>query len=117
MPAKAASPPHPSSRTFSPAAGCEPIHLCSKPKEKGSIDAVHDLVTRRMVHLAGRRRTDGPVHHPTEGRAMSQEQVQQLLAAIRGGDRAAVDQLLTADATLVRATAPNGVSAVLWAAY
>ena len=49
--------------------------------------------------------------------AMSQEQVQQLLAAIRGGDRAMVDQLLTANVTLVRATAPNGASAVLWAAY
>ena len=50
-------------------------------------------------------------------RAMPQEQVQQLLAAIQGGDRATVNQLLTADATLVRATAPNGASAVLWAAY
>src|SRR6476661_6336373 len=48
---------------------------------------------------------------------MSQEQVQQLLAAIRGGDRAAVDHLLTANAELVRATAPNGASPVLWAAY
>ncbi|HEX3704105.1 MAG TPA: ankyrin repeat domain-containing protein [Vicinamibacterales bacterium] len=49
--------------------------------------------------------------------AMSQERVSQLLAAIRDGDGSTVDQLLTADATLVRATAPNGASAVLWAAY
>jgi ankyrin repeat protein len=49
--------------------------------------------------------------------AMSQEGVQQLLAALRGGDRATVERLVTTNPTLVRATAPNGASAVLWAAY
>jgi uncharacterized protein len=49
--------------------------------------------------------------------AMSQEQVKELLAAVRAGDGAAVERLLTTNPALVRATAPNGASAVLWAAY
>jgi ankyrin repeat protein len=48
---------------------------------------------------------------------MSEQQIEQLLAAVRAGDRTCVEQLLSGDSALARATAPTGASAVLWAAY
>ena len=42
---------------------------------------------------------------------------EQLLAAVRAGERSAVEQLLAEDPALARVTAPTGASAVLWAVY
>jgi ankyrin repeat protein len=49
--------------------------------------------------------------------SMPQGQVDEMLGAIRAGDRASVERLLAANPALAGATAPNGASALLWTAY
>jgi uncharacterized protein len=99
--------------------GISIIRLCSENKEGGVLGRQYSILTLVGLFMSLVVSALAMAQPPTQQkeRAMSQEQVQQLLAAIRGGERAAVDRLLTANPTLVRATAPNGSSAVLWAAY
>jgi uncharacterized protein len=49
--------------------------------------------------------------------AMPEETTKKLMEAIRAGDKAAVEALLTAEPELLRVTAPNGSSVLLLAAY
>jgi ankyrin repeat protein len=48
---------------------------------------------------------------------MPNDQAPQLFAAIRGGDRSAVESLLAADPGLAGAAGPGGSSPILWAVY
>jgi ankyrin repeat protein len=52
-----------------------------------------------------------------EGAAASVDNTKKLMEAIRSGDKAGVEALLSADPRLLRFTAPNGSSVMLLAAY
>jgi ankyrin repeat protein len=52
-----------------------------------------------------------------EGAAASVDNTKKLMEAIRAGDKAGVEALLSADPRLLRFTAPNGSSVMLLAAY
>jgi ankyrin repeat protein len=52
-----------------------------------------------------------------EGAAASVDSTKKLMEAIRAGDKAGLDALLSAEPGLLRATAPNGSSVMLLAAY
>ncbi len=49
--------------------------------------------------------------------AMSQNKTEQLIDAIKAGDKATVERLLKEDSHLISAAAPNGTSAILLATY